>query len=297
MQEDSALLLKKRVDRGEVLADDDIQSLLEQSELVRRLSADIKARPDTFAGLRAYEWRLLELSHIPYANRLEQVQAWLHLLMERASIPEGFSLEGTRDTVVACHTSMITSILIRMMPEEKAKIDAGVDWILRYQSVSRGEQCTWDGTDLFTRWGGCMHSTPCYHGVVKAMVTLTEYKNQFGSIPVLEEKLDRGLEYMLEHQVYKRLSNGEPIEPNIILNFYPYPYRTNLVESLGVLKANGRMNDPRCADAIHMLKQKQRKDGFWQADASFMKSAWVDFDVPKKPGMWISYVIQQLLEG
>ncbi len=40
---------------------------------------------------------------------------------------------------------------------------------------------------------------------------------------------------------------------------------------------------------------KQRKDGYWQADTSYMKSARIDFDTPKKPGLWISYVINGLL--
>ena len=45
-----------------------------------------------------------------------------------------------------------------------------------------------------------------------------------------------------------------------------------------------------------LLKKKQRPDGFWQADTSYMKSAWIDFDIPKKPGLWISNIISGLLD-
>ncbi len=54
------------------------------------------------------------------------------------------------------------------------------------------------------------------------------------------------------------------------------------------------LSDQRCNDAIKILKEKQRPDGFWQADTSYMKSAWIDFDIPKKPGLWISYIINSL---
>ncbi|MHA2324423.1 MAG: hypothetical protein ACXACB_03405, partial [Promethearchaeota archaeon] len=59
---------------------------------------------------------------------------------------------------------------------------------------------------------------------------------------------------------------------------------------------NGLIEDDRCKDAINILKKNKRSDGYWQADTSFMKTAWVDFDIPKKPGLWISYIINKLLE-
>ena len=142
-----------------------------------------------------------------------------------------------------------------------------------------------------------MKKTPCFYGVVKSMIALTEYKNRFGGNKKLENKLDQGLEYILKHKVFKRLSTGEPIEPSMVKNFYPYPYKTNIIETLSLLKVNGLLGDKRCSEAIGLLKKKQRPDGFWQADTSYMKTAWVDFDKPKKPGLWISYVISGLVQG
>ena len=103
------------------------------------------------------------------------------------------------------------------------------------------------------------------------------------------------MEYILKHEVFKRLSTGKPIEDSIILNFYPYPYRSNLIEILSLLKANGLLEDPRCDEAKKILREKQRSDGFWQADTSYMKSAWIDFDIPKKSGLWISFIISGLV--
>jgi len=61
------------------------------------------------------------------------------------------------------------------------------------------------------------------------------------------------------------IPTDQPIEDSIILNFY--------------------QTSERCNDAIQILKKKQRSDGLWQADTSYMKSAWIDFDIPKKPGL------------
>lgn len=295
--EDSALTLKKADESGDQVSIGRAKELLAQSELIKRLLTDPNQRSGTYVAIRGCVWRLMELSEIPYTYTLEKVQEWLNLLVQESFIQEGFSLSGDKDGLLACHNAMVTTILIRMNYPKKEIIDAGVNWILDYQSVERGSECTWSGADLLVKYGGCMRKTPCFYGVVKSMVTLTEYRKRFEVSQRLEEHLNRGLEYILAHKVYQKLSSDEPIAPSMIENFYPYPYKTNLIEVLSLLKANGLLGDERCKEAIQILRQKQRKDGFWQADVSYMKTAWVDFDRLKKPGLWISYVIGNLLQG
>lgn len=295
--QDFALALKKTYEKGDNVSVKEAKEILGQSELIRRLLADPKQRSNTFVGLRALEWRLLELTEIPFTHTLEKAQRWLMFLIDRSSIAEGFSLTGNRDGLLACHNAMITTILMKLEYDDRYRIEAGINWILDYQSVERDKECRWTGVDLFTRFGGCMKKTPCFYGVVKSMIALTEYKNRFGGNKKLEYKLNQGLEYILKHKVFKRLSNDEPIEPSIVENFYPYPYKTNIIETLSLLKVNGLLGDKRCSESIDLLKKNQRPDGFWQADTSYMKTAWVDFDKPKKPGLWISYVISGLVKG
>jgi hypothetical protein len=295
MNEDSALSLKKAYEKGENITLKEAQKMLEQSELIKKLIVTPERSPNTFAGLRNYMWRLLELSEIPHTNSLEKVQHWLKLLVDKSYIQEGFSLEGKRDNLLACHNALITGILIKMEFDDKEKIDVGINWILTYQAVERGKENKWTGSDLYTRFGGCMKTIPCFYGVVKSMIAVTEYKKRFGTSEKLDEKLNRGLEYILHHEVFKRLSTGKPIEDSIILNFYPYTYKSNLIEILSLLKANDLIIDERCRDALNILRKKQRSDGYWQADTSYMKSGWINFDIPKKPGLWISYIVNRLI--
>jgi hypothetical protein len=295
MNEDPALTLKKRYDNGETISNEQALSLLNKSELIKQLLVTPKRKPVTFVGVRNYLWRLLELSEIPYSYLLGKVQNWINLLVEKTYIDDGFALEGNRDGLLACHNAMITTILIKMKYKDLKKIESGIQWILDYQSVERGQVCSWKGSDLYTRFGGCMKLTPCYYGLVKSMITLTEYRKNYGDFKSLDEKLEQGLVYILKHKVFKRLTSDEPIEDSIILNFYPYTYKSNIAEILSLLKSNGQMEDERCIEAIRLLKSKQKKDGLWSADVSYMKSVWVDFDIPKKPGLWISHIIDDLL--
>ena len=295
MMEDSALILKEKFDKGKKVTPQEVRKLLNQSILVNKLLETPTRPPDTFVGLRNYMWRLMELSEIPFTHTLKKVRDWVKMLVEKSYIPEGFTLEGKRDNLLACHSAMITTILIRMEYEDMEKINTGINWIIKYQSVERGKEGTWNGKDLYTRFGGCMKKVPCFYGVIKSMKVLSEYNKRYGGSEKLRGKLSQGLEYILEHDVYKKLSNGKPIEDSIIQNFYPYTYKSNLIEILTLLKENILLKDKRCLDAINILKKKKRSDGYWQVDVSYMKSAWIDFDVPKKPGPWITYMINKLL--
>ncbi|TAJ08139.1 hypothetical protein DMA11_21600 [Marinilabiliaceae bacterium JC017] len=295
MIEDPALTLKKAYDRGELIDIDKANGLLHKSDLVNRLLVEPKQRPELFVGIRAYEWRLIELSEIPFSGSIKKVQDWINLLINKTYTPEGFSLTGNRNGILACHNAMITTLLLKIGYNNKDKIEAGINWIINYQSTERGTECSWTGSDLNSRFGGCMKKTPCFYGVVKSMISLTEYKKRFDSSYEIDTKLKQGLEYILKHNVFQKLSTGQPIENSIIKNFYPYSYKSNLLEILTLLKHNNLYNDSRCKEAIEILKQKRHEDRFWRSEVSQMKSTWIDFDPLNKPGLWISYMIRKLL--
>jgi hypothetical protein len=84
------------------------------------------------------------------------------------------------------------------------------------------------------------------------------------------------------------------LEPSIVQNFYPYTYKTNLLEQLDLMRRVGCIEDPRCADALALLRAKQGRDGMWRAEVSFMKSTWVEFEPLKQPGPWISYIARRI---
>ncbi|QTL97874.1 hypothetical protein GM661_07705 [Iocasia frigidifontis] len=143
-----ALTLKKDFDQGKNVSIKKAKKILNESKLINKLLAEPKQKPRTFVGLRAYEWRLLELSEIPYTYTLDKVKKWLNMLIEKSYIKEGFSLTGDKDGLLSCHNSMITTILIKMNYDDKDLIDAGINWIIKYQSTNRGEECEWTGKNL-----------------------------------------------------------------------------------------------------------------------------------------------------
>jgi len=116
MIEDSALTLKKAYDIGKPIDVEMAKVLLGKSELVGKLLVEPGQKPESFVGIRAYEWRLIELSEIPFTGSLTKVQDWINLLVNRTYTTEGFSLTGNRDGLLSCHNAMITTLLDNITP-------------------------------------------------------------------------------------------------------------------------------------------------------------------------------------
>lgn len=288
---DTALILKQKVDSGEISDFNQASVYLDKSDIIKDLLTDFD-----FDILNLLN-RLTEIAEIPFAYRLDRVQKWINKLADLSFCNDGFSITGQSDDILSCYNSMITSILIRMDYSDKSRIDKGIEWILSYQNVKRGAINNWTGSRIL-KYGGCLKSTPCYIGIVKAMIALTDYKKRFDSKTndKIENKLKQGLGYILDHQIYLRQSNGQPITKDINKLTFPFSYKTNVIEILRLLKDNNLDSDSRCSLAKDYLRTKKQKDGFWKINSSYLPKCWIPFDRPSEQGLWISYEIEKLMD-
>lgn len=291
---DSALQLKKYVRNQQLSNTAEIQSYLENSEIIAKILAE-PYRTDTFTGLRKLEFLLVELSEIPYFDHLDQVQSMLETLYTSTNFEEGFSLTGKQAGVLACHNAICTLIFLRAGKKEWA--EQGVKWIITFLPFAKNEPSSWHGKDLFHRFGGCVGNGPCYDGLVKSVKVLSEYSAKYGDFPGLQEKLTQGLNYILNHRIIFHQDNNDYLYNDLITLFYPYPYRTNVIEILGVMKNENLLARPECRAALDYLKSKQQQDNYWQSEKIFMKSSWIPFDSLKKPGIWITDEIEWLFSN
>lgn len=287
---DTALVLKQKVDSGEIKDFEKASAYLNKSELVNDLLSDFD-----FDILNLLN-RLTEITEIPFAYQLERVKKWTGKLADLSFCGDGFSITGKSDDILSCYNSMITSALIKLNYYNKDKIDKGIEWIINYQNLKCGAKNDWAGKRIL-KYGGCMKNTPCYIGIVKSMIALTAYKKRFNylSNDIIDEKLEIGLEYILDHQIYLRKSNNQPITKDIIKLTYPFSYKTNLIEIVRLLKENNMDSDTRCNLAKDYLLTKKQKDGYWKINSSYLPKCWILFDKTKEPGQWISYEIDRLL--
>ncbi len=286
---DSALKLKIAFGKGEITTYQEALPFIKESLIVQEL-----LKGGDFDALALIN-RLIQFSEIPFSGEIPQVKIWVCELVAATGFGQGYSYSGNANELLVCYNAMITSVLIKLQYADKQTIENGVAWILKYQNMSRGLENMWHGKSVL-KYGGCMKRTPCYIGLVKSTIALSNFKQsenyQFDE--QLETKLADGLQYILNQQLYLSLSEQKPITKYITKLSYPFSYKTNVLELLILLKANNLLHDTRCDKAKDWLLSKRKKDGFWRVLSIRQPMVWVNFDKPGQPGLWLTYYIKKI---
>ena len=81
----------------------------------------------------------------------------------------------------------------------------------------------------------------------------------------------RGAELFLEHRVFRSLGDGEPINRDWMTLHWPPFWHYDVLQALVVLHRMGLTDDPRCADALQLVRDRRRPDGRRAGSARWWK--------------------------
>ena len=284
---DTALQLRKIYDRGEELSERERARLLGESPLLERLTAEFSM------DALFLVWRILALSEIPFAGELDYTQRIIQGLLSRMATDQGFVLTGKEQDLLPCYNAMVIKALCRLGMADQQCVRKGIEWILTYQPFARNHSSTWDGSGT-KKYGGCLKSTPCFIGVAKSVQALIEYHSHFPESRITS-RIEEGTEYILQHQVYKRLRSGEPITKHILDISFPESYHLNIIELLITIDSVGKIRDQRVNDALEYIRGKRKKDGTWRINYVYKAKGYMSFDTRGQAGDWVTYLLEQIL--
>ncbi|HEX2140983.1 MAG TPA: hypothetical protein VHK28_01740 [Candidatus Limnocylindria bacterium] len=81
----------------------------------------------------------------------------------------------------------------------------------------------------------------------------------------------RGAELFLEHRLFRRLADGEPIHREWLTMHWPPYWHYDVLQAMVVLARMGLAADPRTADALELISSRRRQDGRWQASTRWWR--------------------------
>lgn len=281
---DSSLILRFKRDQRISLSDSEIQNLLGISKLVGRLTSNLQETP------LFYVWRIIALSEIPFSERLKYTENLIDRIYQTMSTPFGFSLSGDKRMFLPCYNAMLVSALSKLGRANDVEVQNGVDWIMHNQPVERGRSVNIKGFD-FKKYGGCFNNVPCYIGVAKSIKALHNYQRATPCSDV-SNKIDSGLEYILDHNLVYRLSDGLPINGHILDLSFPESYHLNIVEILSLISETKYSRDPRVNKALsYVLSRCNSEDKTWKITYRYKASGYECFDMGRGTAKWLSYVL------
>lgn len=102
-----------------------------------------------------------------------------------------------------------------------------------------------------------------FHTTISVLEALLEYEAAVGGDATLREARARAHEYFLKRRLMYSLSTGELITKRWLLMSFPPRWHYDVLRGLDYLRESGGDPDPRCEEAIEVVRSKQRTDGTW----------------------------------
>lgn len=286
---DAALELRIAFERGNIKSHEQAQSFLRDSELVRELTSSFERKP-----LYAV-WRVIALSEIPFASSLDYANRVIEYIAVNLSTTEGFSLTGKATDLLPCYNAMLIEALSKLGKADTPAVQNAVEWIKKYQPFERKTAIHWTGVGV-KKYGGCLKSTPCFIGVAKSVKALVAYDKATGHKDgQIVSLITKGMEYILKHELYKRLSNKEPINKHILDLAFPACYQLNIVELLELAYSTGYIKAEGCQSALELVNRKKTKDGYWKINYVYHSEGYKSFDQRGNKADWLTYFLNKFI--
>jgi len=236
------------------------------------------------------------LAEIQYARELDYTTQLVEYIQTHLATPYGFTLTGKETDLLPCYNAMLIEAFSKLGYGQLEVVQHAVEWIKEYQPFERNVHTNWIGKGV-KKYGGCLKATPCFIGVVKVVKALIFYRKTVNNHDKeVEALIEKGMDYIQTHELYKRLSDGQPINKHILNIAFPASYQLNVVELLEIAYLSGHIKDIWCKSAIDYIREKRTKDGYWKANYNYKADGYIFFDKRGKRGDWVTYLIEKYID-
>jgi len=107
-----------------------------------------------------------------------------------------------------------------------------------------------------------------FHETLIPLRALNLYAERTGDPRIRQTILDSA-EVFLKRRLFRRVTDGEVIDPHFLATHYPYYWHYNILFGLKVMAELGCISDPRCQEALDLVEAKKLPDGGFPAEMRY----------------------------
>ena len=137
---------------------------------------------------------------------------------------------------------------------------------------------------------GVNNQLPCGWGAAKVMLAFSSLPASRRT-PLVENAIKMGIAFLFSTDPakadYPTRLNDKPSR-NWWKFGFPVFYVTDLLQIVEALVGLGLGNDPRLANALAIVREKQDALGRWLLEYDYTGKTWVDFGTKKQPNKWVT---------
>jgi hypothetical protein len=129
-----------------------------------------------------------------------------------------------------------------------------------------------------------------FHSTINALEGLWAWEQAAGGTEELRAARLRGEEYLLERRLFRRRSTGEAADPRMTMLSAPVRWYHDVLRGLEYFRLARPERDPRCADAIAVLRAKQSPSGLFPLENTHQGPTLFGLDAESEgfPSRWVT---------
>lgn len=146
---------------------------------------------------------------------------------------------------------------------------------------------------------GSNNKLPCAWGGIKVMLAFSKLPPERRT-HLIERAIMQGVEFLFSvdpaEATYPCGWNDKPSR-NWWKFGFPVFYVTDLLQNVDALAGLGYGRDPRLANALTVIREKQDEQGRWSLDYNYHGKTWVDTGEKRKPDKWVTLRAVRVLKS
>lgn len=257
---------------------------------------------------RSSVWAILLLAQLGASVGEDKRVAWActyildHALTENGQFTGSGAPSGTAD----CLQGNLAWALLELGCEDP-RLEKAFDWMAR--TLTGEGIASMDERDAPVRYyaGKCgptfacgsNNKLPCAWGGAKVMLALGKWPKQRRTA-LMKRAIRHGVDFFFSVDPVSALyPTGWKTKPSQNWWKFGFPvfYVTDLLQVAEALAALGYGGDPRLAQTLELIREKQDESGRWVLEYDYAGKTWVDFGKKKQPNRWVTLRALRVLKA
>lgn len=253
-------------------------------------------------------WALVLLAQLgAQVQEDERIYQACNYLLESALTEYGqFTMSGSPSGTIDCLQGNLLWSLLELGFED-ARLEKAVDWMARSLTGEGIAPMSERHASLRYYAGKCApgfacganNNLPCAWGGTKVMLAFGKLPASWRT-PLVERAIRQGIDFFFSVDLVKaEFPSGYNDKPsgNWWKFGFPVFYVTDLLQVAEALTSLGCGIDPRLAELLALIRDKQDENGRWQLEYDYSGKTWADFGAKKQPNKWVTMRALRVLKS
>jgi hypothetical protein len=252
-------------------------------------------------------WSLICLAQLGASIEMDKriAAAGKYILDNALSEVGQFSINGTPSGTVDCLQGNLCAALLDLGCEDP-RLDKAFEWIARSVTGEGVAPVTEKKAPVryyAAKCGpnfacGSNNKLPCAWGGVKVMLAFSKLPEEKRT-PLIQRAIDAGVDFFFSTDPAKAdypCGYAEKPSGNWWKFGFPVFYVTDILQIAESLVNLGFGHNPRLANALNIIREKQDRQGRWPLEYDYKGKTWLDFGPKKAPNKWVTYRALRVLK-